>query len=65
MLASRPNPSDTLPAWFRNAAKGAWDRIGGLILLTLPYADRDMEAIGPEDPKIIGHGPKFLESQIG
>jgi polyphosphate kinase 2 len=35
------------------------------ILLTLPYADRDMEAIGPEDPKIIGHGPKFLESQIG
>jgi polyphosphate kinase 2 len=30
------------------------------ILRTLPYADRDLEAIGEEDHKIIGEGPKFL-----
>jgi polyphosphate kinase 2 len=31
------------------------------ILLTVPYADRDLKAIGREDGKIIGEGPKFLE----
>ena len=30
------------------------------ILQTLPYAGRDLEAIGTEDHKIIGEGPKFL-----
>ncbi|MGN6470616.1 MAG: polyphosphate kinase 2 [Rhizobiaceae bacterium] len=35
------------------------------ILLTLPYADRDMEAIGPEDGRIIGEGPGFLEHSGG
>jgi hypothetical protein len=31
------------------------------ILLTLPYADRDLKAIGKEDDRIIGEGPEFLE----
>jgi polyphosphate kinase 2 len=31
------------------------------ILLSVPYADRDLKAIGREDGKIIGEGPKFLE----
>ncbi|MBN9044555.1 MAG: polyphosphate kinase 2 [Rhizobiales bacterium] len=30
------------------------------ILLTLPYAGRDLEAIGPEDPSVIGRGTAFL-----
>jgi polyphosphate kinase 2 len=30
------------------------------ILLSVPYADRDLEAIGAEDPRIIGEGPKAL-----
>lgn len=34
------------------------------ILLSIPYADRDIKAIGPEDEKIIGIGPEFL-SQTG
>jgi polyphosphate kinase 2 len=31
------------------------------ILLTLPYADRDLDAIGAEDQRIIGEGPNFLD----
>ena len=31
------------------------------ILLSVPYADRDLQAIGKQDEKIIGEGPKFLE----
>jgi polyphosphate kinase 2 len=30
------------------------------ILLSVPYADCDLEAIGAEDPRIIGEGPKAL-----
>jgi polyphosphate kinase len=30
------------------------------ILLSLPYAGRDMEAIGEEDAKVVGFGPEFL-----
>jgi len=30
------------------------------ILLSIPYADRDIEAIGMEDENIIGSGPEFL-----
>ena len=30
------------------------------ILLSLPYAGREPDAIGKEDPKIIGEGPAFL-----
>lgn len=32
------------------------------ILLSLPYANRDMEAIGNQDHQVIGEGPKFLEN---
>ncbi len=32
------------------------------ILLSLPYAGRDLEAIGDQDHEIIGEGPKFLEN---
>lgn len=31
------------------------------ILLTLPYAGRDLAAIGEEDPRIIGSGPRALD----
>ena len=31
------------------------------ILLSMPYADRDLKAIGKQDQRIIGEGPKFLE----
>lgn len=31
------------------------------ILLSVPYAGRDMKAIGPEDERIIGSGPDFLD----
>jgi polyphosphate kinase 2 len=31
------------------------------ILQTVPYADRDLAAIGKADPKIIGEGPEFLK----
>jgi polyphosphate kinase 2 (PPK2 family) len=31
------------------------------ILLSVPYADRDLKASGREDGKIIGEGPKSLE----
>lgn len=30
------------------------------VLLSIPYADRNISAIGPEDEKIIGVGPDFL-----
>ena len=30
------------------------------ILLSLPYADRDLDAIGKQDRQIIGEGPSFL-----
>ena len=30
------------------------------VLLSIPYADRNISAIGPEDEKIIGTGPEFL-----
>ena len=30
------------------------------ILLSMPYADRDLKAIGKQDQRIIGEGPKFL-----
>jgi polyphosphate kinase 2 len=30
------------------------------ILLSMPYANRDLEAIGAEDPRIISEGPKAL-----
>lgn len=30
------------------------------VLLSIPYADRNIAAIGPEDEKIIGVGPDFL-----
>jgi polyphosphate kinase len=30
------------------------------ILLSLPYKDRDLAAIGEEDPLIVGSGPEFL-----
>lgn len=49
MLAGRPNPSDTLHAWFRNAAKGAWERIGGLILAS-PQARIDFALYAMVDP---------------
>ncbi|MFD1197874.1 polyphosphate kinase 2 [Brucella gallinifaecis] len=32
------------------------------VLLTLPYEDRNLEAIGPEDQSIIGRGAEFLAS---
>jgi polyphosphate kinase 2 len=31
------------------------------ILLALPYADRDLKAIGGQDEKLIGEGPEFLK----
>jgi polyphosphate kinase 2 len=35
------------------------------ILLAMPYEGRDIEAIGRNDPKIIGEGPGFLERATG
>ncbi len=35
------------------------------ILAKLPYAGRDLEAIGNADPKIIGEGPEFLAKPAG
>jgi polyphosphate kinase 2 (PPK2 family) len=32
------------------------------ILLSMPYADRDLKAIGRQDERIIGEGPKFLDN---
>jgi polyphosphate kinase len=31
------------------------------ILLSLPYADRNLDAVGKRDEKLIGEGPKFLK----
>ena len=31
------------------------------ILHAMPYADRDLDAIGKQDPLIIGEGPRFLQ----
>ncbi|PSJ60322.1 polyphosphate kinase 2 [Pseudaminobacter soli (ex Li et al. 2025)] len=31
------------------------------ILLSLPYDDRDLEAVGKRDEKLVGEGPKFLK----
>jgi polyphosphate kinase 2 (PPK2 family) len=33
------------------------------ILSALPYAGRDLEAIGKQDEKIIGEGPDFLKEK--
>ncbi|HHZ09605.1 MAG TPA: polyphosphate kinase 2 [Rhizobiales bacterium] len=35
------------------------------ILLSMPYDGRDLEAIGRNDPKIIGEGPAFLARPAG
>lgn len=35
------------------------------ILLSIPYTDRDINAIGVEDGNIIGHGPSFLREGDG
>ncbi len=35
------------------------------ILLAMPYDGRDLDAIGRNDPKIIGEGPAFLDRSAG
>lgn len=34
------------------------------VLLSIDYEDRDLDAIGPHDPQIIGSGPEFFHPQL-
>jgi len=55
-----------IPPWtivLSNDKKWAHLAVIRRILLSIPYADRDIEAIGTEDNNIIGSGPEFLHSR--
>ena len=56
-LESGPGRYDLGEATLRSSYAAAMRRV----LQSLPYAGRDLNAIGKADPKIVGDGPAFLK----